>query len=96
MWIQRTETIDAAETSDAVNSSACRVQRLYVLLNGAVLSASHVSPQLAYGEAQVLDKIMYEEEVRREVFAFEQQFHYAVRRFALAQKRKRRRSQAHM
>ncbi len=35
--------------------------------------------QLAYGEAQVLDKIMYEEEVRREVFAFEQQFHYAVR-----------------
>jgi len=27
----------------------------------------------------VLDKIMYEEEVRREVFAFEQQFHYAVR-----------------
>ena len=28
----------------------------------------------------MLDKIMYEEEVRREVFAFEQQFHYAVRR----------------
>ncbi len=27
----------------------------------------------------MLDKIMYEEEVRREVFAFEQQFHYAVR-----------------
>ena len=34
--------------------------------------------QLAYGEAQVLDKVMYEEEVRREVLSFEQQFHYAV------------------
>lgn len=34
--------------------------------------------KLAYGEAQVLDKIMYEEEVRREVLSFEQQFHYAV------------------
>ena len=32
--------------------------------------------QLAYGEAQALDRVMYEEEVRREALSFEQQFHY--------------------
>lgn len=34
--------------------------------------------KLAYGEAQALDRVMYEEEVRRETLAFEQQFHYGV------------------
>jgi hypothetical protein len=48
-------------------------------IGGDAQSCAYLWPQLAYGEAQVLDKIMYEEEVRREVFAFEQQFHYAVR-----------------
>lgn len=35
--------------------------------------------QLAYGEAQALDRVMYEEEVRREALSFEQQFHYGER-----------------
>ena len=34
--------------------------------------------QLAYGEAQALDRVMYEEEVRREALSFEQQFHYGA------------------
>ena len=34
--------------------------------------------QLAYEESQALDRIMYEEEVRREALAFEQQFHYGI------------------
>mmetsp|Transcript_18805 Transcript_18805/g.56846 ORF Transcript_18805/g.56846 Transcript_18805/m.56846 type:complete len:352 (-) Transcript_18805:134-1189(-) len=34
--------------------------------------------KLAYEESQALDRIMYEEEVRREALAFEQQFHYGV------------------
>lgn len=33
---------------------------------------------MGYGESQMLDKVLYEEEVRREVFTFEQQFHYGV------------------
>jgi hypothetical protein len=38
--------------------------------------------QLAYGEAQALDRVMYEEEVRREALSFEQQFHYGAGRRA--------------
>ena len=34
--------------------------------------------QMGFGEAQMLDKVLYEEEVRRLVFTFEQQFHYGV------------------
>lgn len=34
--------------------------------------------QLGFGESQMLDKLLYEEEVRRCVFTFEQQFHYGV------------------
>lgn len=34
--------------------------------------------KMGYGESQMLDKVLYEEEVRREVFTFEQQFHYGV------------------
>eukprot|EP00898_Chlorokybus_atmophyticus_P000084 jgi/Chlat1/1076/Chrsp110S08636 len=34
--------------------------------------------RLSYGETQMLDKALYEEEVRRCVLCFEQQFHYAV------------------
>lgn len=34
--------------------------------------------KLAQDESQALDRIMYEEEVRRETLAFEQQFHYGV------------------
>lgn len=34
--------------------------------------------QLGFGESQMLDKLMYEEEVHRCVFTFEQQFHYGV------------------
>lgn len=33
---------------------------------------------MGFGEAQMLDKVLYEEEVRRLVFTFEQQFHYGV------------------
>jgi V-type H+-transporting ATPase subunit d len=34
--------------------------------------------QLGYGEAQMLDKLLYEEEVKRCCACFEQQFHYGV------------------
>jgi len=34
--------------------------------------------KMGFGEAQMLDKVLYEEEVRRLVFTFEQQFHYGV------------------
>ena len=34
--------------------------------------------QLGLGETQMLDKILYEEEVRRCVETYEQQFHYGV------------------
>jgi V-type H+-transporting ATPase subunit d len=34
--------------------------------------------QLGYGESQMLDKLLYEEEVRRCCQCYEQQFHYAV------------------
>eukprot|EP01023_Acetabularia_acetabulum_P065501 TRINITY_DN8684_c0_g1_i1.p2 TRINITY_DN8684_c0_g1~~TRINITY_DN8684_c0_g1_i1.p2 ORF type:complete len:353 (-),score=70.76 TRINITY_DN8684_c0_g1_i1:473-1531(-) len=34
--------------------------------------------QLGFGEGQMLDKLMYEEEVKKCVEAFEQQFHYGV------------------
>ena len=34
--------------------------------------------QMGYGESQMLDKILYEEEARRSKFTFEQQFHYGV------------------
>ena len=33
---------------------------------------------MGMGEAQMLDKVLYEEEVRRLTFTFEQQFHFAV------------------
>lgn len=33
-------------------------------------------PQLGFGESQMLDKLLYEEEVKRCVICFEQQFHY--------------------
>lgn len=36
------------------------------------------SPQLGYGESQMLDKLLYEEEVKKCVMCFEQQFHYGV------------------
>ena len=32
--------------------------------------------QLGFGESQMLDKLLYEEEVKRCVICFEQQFHY--------------------
>lgn len=35
-------------------------------------------PQLGYGESQMLDKLLYEEEVKKCVMCFEQQFHYGV------------------
>lgn len=34
--------------------------------------------RLSVGEAQILDKVLYEEEVRRGIAAFEQQFHFGV------------------
>jgi len=34
--------------------------------------------RMSYGESQMLDKLLYEEEVRRSVLTFEQQFHYGV------------------
>lgn len=34
--------------------------------------------QLGYGESQMLDKLLYEEEVKRCMACFEQQFHYGV------------------
>jgi V-type H+-transporting ATPase subunit d len=33
---------------------------------------------MGYGESQMLDKLLYEEEVRRCKDCYEQQFHYAV------------------
>ncbi len=35
-------------------------------------------PQLGFGETQMLDKLLYEEEVKRCIMTFEQQFHYGV------------------
>ena len=37
-----------------------------------------LSTQMGFGETQMLDKVLYEEEVRRLVYTFEQQFHFAV------------------
>lgn len=34
--------------------------------------------QLGFGESQMLDKLLYDEEVRRCVLTYEQQFHYGV------------------
>jgi hypothetical protein len=34
--------------------------------------------QLGYGESQMLDKLLYDEEVKRCMACFEQQFHYGV------------------
>lgn len=34
--------------------------------------------KMGYGESQMLDKLLYEEEVKRCSFTYEQQFHYAV------------------
>lgn len=34
--------------------------------------------QMGMGESQMLDKILYEEEVRRCIFTFDQQFHFAI------------------
>ncbi len=34
--------------------------------------------QLGYGESQMLDKLLYDEEVKRCMMCFEQQFHYGV------------------
>lgn len=34
--------------------------------------------QLGYGESQLLDKLLYEDEARRCAACFEQQFHYGV------------------
>ncbi|KAJ4973381.1 hypothetical protein NE237_006555 [Protea cynaroides] len=34
--------------------------------------------KMSYGESQMLDKAFYEEEVKRQCLAFEQQFHYGV------------------
>jgi len=44
--------------------------------NPALLARSLL--QLGLGETQMLDKIMYEEEVRQLINTFEQQFHYDV------------------
>lgn len=41
-------------------------------------SACSVVPQLGLGESQMLDKILYEEEVRQLAATYEQQFHYGV------------------
>ncbi len=37
-----------------------------------------VCAQLGFGESQMLDKLLYEEEVKRSVMTYEQQFHYGV------------------
>lgn len=37
-----------------------------------------VPSQMGYGESQMLDKLLYEEEVRRSILTYEQQFHYGV------------------
>jgi len=34
--------------------------------------------QLGFGESQMLDKLLYDEEVKRCVLTYEQQFHYGV------------------
>ena len=57
----------AAEDFDGVRAAMERVPQYASLF-------SH----LASGEAQMLDKVLYEEEVRRGVAAFEQQFHFGV------------------
>jgi V-type H+-transporting ATPase subunit d len=39
---------------------------------------SSIFNKLGFGESQMLDKLLYEEEVKRCVLCFEQQFHYTV------------------
>lgn len=57
----------AAEDFDGVRAAMERVPAYTALFS-----------RLGAGEAQVLDKVLYEEEVRRAVSAFDQQFHFGV------------------
>lgn len=57
------------------------MQLLSTMLYHALLTRLCCPPscvQLGYGESQMLDKLLYEEEVRRCCQCYEQQFHYAV------------------
>lgn len=57
----------AAEDFDGVRAAMERVPVYTALFT-----------RLGAGEAQILDKVLYEEEVRRSVSAFDQQFHFGV------------------
>ena len=66
--------------SDARHSSQCAdTEGAPVADTCEITRVAHIcAVQLAYGEAQALDRVMYEEEVRREALSFEQQFHYGA------------------
>ena len=59
--------LSAAEDFDGVRAAMERVPAYSTLFS-----------RLGTGEAQMLDKILYEEEVRRSVDAFQQQFHFGI------------------
>ena len=57
----------AAEDFDGVRAAMERIPAYTALFT-----------RLGAGEAQILDKVLYEEEVRRSVASFDQQFHFGV------------------
>lgn len=66
-----------AEHSGTAGSVALRA-RFHSTTNRARAPTPAPAAQLGMGETQMLDKILYEEEVRRCIETFEQQFHYGI------------------
>lgn len=51
----------------------------HVRIHAVILAHENILyAQMGMGESQMLDKILYEEEMRRCMFTFDQQFHFAV------------------
>jgi V-type H+-transporting ATPase subunit d len=59
--------LSIAEDFDQIRTAMERVPQYASIFN-----------KLGYGESQMLDKLLYEEEVKRCVMVYEQQFHYGV------------------
>lgn len=66
------------------HGAACAPQHALCRLREKLKKLKNLMPktvslaQLGFGESQMLDKLLYDEEVRRCVLTFEQQFHYGV------------------
>lgn len=75
MLLATTGTVWCAAKRAVLTDTACGTHELHATSWRTQSFVLH-PVQLAYGEAQALDRVMYEEEVRREALSFEQQFHY--------------------